>query len=231
VRYILVGWICLVLTLGASAEGVLESDILEFSRQFQVEWRLFGRPPVEVDVQLKSLQGKVPSLSWLKEFCTEIALDESLAFELLSGGCESRAHLIVDKLRKHGVNTSKLFAEGSFAASNELGSTTWAWHVAPLVFAFDEMDNRAKAYVVDPTFGRSPLTPAQWLARFQGPERAELLLEPIERYDLLSPAAETFDENMPHAEQCTRLWFEELKELKEARRARPGWFYPTWYRW
>lgn len=120
-------------------------------------------------------RGKVLTASEANAVAARISADPSFPSGYLIAGCESRAHLVCDRLRQEGIATAKVFVSSSalddtgpsFRAAGPLMGGEWSEHVAALVYVRDAQSGAVDLRVIDPGFSNTPLKVTEWLARLE----------------------------------------------------------------
>jgi hypothetical protein len=127
------------------------------------------------------LNGRLTTIGELKEMMAALYDESSIPFGYIIDGCYSRAHMMDESLRQHGINNAKMFCKGDLEASNDLMEARWWYHVAPLVFV-DMGDGKPVPKIVDPGFSREPLDPEQWVKTMNRGPNVEIDLVSAEQY-------------------------------------------------
>jgi hypothetical protein len=140
-----------------------------------------------VDVQFANidafakLNGRLATMGELREMMSSLYDESSIPYGYITDGCYSRAHMMDESFRQHGINNAKMFCKGDLEAKNDLMTARWWYHVAPLVFV-DGGDGKPVPKIIDPGFSREPMDPEQWvLAMNKGPS-VEIDLVSAEQY-------------------------------------------------
>ncbi len=160
--------------------------------------------------------GREPGLLEAQELFKKISARSDIAFAYSEDGCFARAHIIAAELFKQGFHTGKIWLAGDLKDPTRPGEE-WSFHVAPLIYVYDEESSSTIAYVIDPTLDpHNLLSIEQWLIKagihnqppiisYPIPEESEFFetivlafsshipLYPFE-YDSLVPLADTLRE-------------------------------------
>lgn len=140
-----------------------------------------------VDVQFANidafgkLNGRLATIGELKEMMASLYDESSIPYGYITDGCYSRAHMMDESFRQHGINNAKMFCKGDLEAKNDLMTARWWYHVAPLVFV-DMGDGKPVPKIIDPGFSREPMDPEQWVAAMNKGPSVEIDLVSAEQY-------------------------------------------------
>lgn len=153
----------------ASARRVFE-HLARSGGHAEVELRISTKPvpklpPRPPSVALPAEQ--TCSLQKAAEAFRVMAKQADIAFAYPVDGCYARAQLMVERLKKRGLEPRKVWAaangEELYARTKHhpRGYVTWGYHVAP-VLRVRAADGSQKWYVIDPSLLAEPATLAQW---------------------------------------------------------------------
>jgi hypothetical protein len=96
-----------------------------------------------------------------------MARQKDIAFRYVLDGCYARAHLMIQRMEKMGINASKAWSFPSAGSKLKTrsslakgGVVTWEYHVAPTINVM--VNGKATWMVIDPSMFKGPVTLAEW---------------------------------------------------------------------
>ncbi|MBI3930326.1 MAG: hypothetical protein HY319_32620 [Armatimonadetes bacterium] len=209
----------------------VQVDLQGFLRQLESQMGDVVVSYAEVDDNLSSLNGRVPTGPELVAMADTLQEQSGVPFEYIRDGCYARAHMMAESFRQHGINSAKIFVKGSLGCENKYQDVQWWYHVAPLVWIEDEATGRPVPRVIDPSFGEKPLEPAEWIRRFnQGGEIEVDIVSSPQYYPVgYGRRDRTLEAHLPDAVDVSQGYAEDLHGLKQRHGEQTGPFLePHW---
>jgi len=171
------------------------------------------------------LQGMIPTKSQLQAEFDKLGAREDIPFEYIVDGCYARAHLMSEEMTKDGINNAKIFCmledpygKDRLTASNKYMDAKWWYHVAPVVFAVDDVSKQVEPFVMDPSMAKSPMKPQEWIHAMWD-EKTKIKVDIVRdlQYGPLEADGpnSTFQESIPPAIETAAEYSKELAQIKE----------------
>ena len=171
------------------------------------------------------LQGMIPTKTQLQAEFDKLSARQDIPFEYIVDGCYARAHLMSEEMTKDGINNAKIFcmledAYGSdrLTASNKYMDAKWWYHVAPVVFAVDDVSKQVEPFVMDPSMAKTPLKPQDWIHAMWD-EKTKIKVDIVRdlQYGPLEADGpnSNFQESIPPAIETAAEYSKELAQIKE----------------
>lgn len=167
--------------------------------------------------KIVSQPGVASTLSDAQEIFRKISARTDLAFNYTDDGCYARAHIIAYELFKQGLRTGKIWLAGDLRDPTKPDSS-WAFHVAALIYVRNEDNASIEPYVIDPSLDpENLLSVEEWLAKNNLPNRPQLISFPIpEECEFFEPAVMAFSSHIPLYPFEYETWIPLAETLREA---------------
>lgn len=96
----------------------------------------------------------------------EVEAMKDIPHDFTSSGCEARAHIVAERLKKKGIPVRKIWAQGGNLSPYKGMDDFWSFHVASAVPVKTPGGN-VEWRVLDPSLANRAVDPKEWLRRFR----------------------------------------------------------------
>jgi hypothetical protein len=206
-------------------ETPTDTDINQTQYMKDLIGKLGSKARMQNVQDISKLNGRIPSLSELKDEFKQLASDPAVPFEYIVDGCYARAHHMCETMMKDNINCSKMFVMiedlyggGMLTAKNKFMNAEWWYHVAPISFAKDPKTEKVEGYIMDPSMADHPLKAEEWISMMRGKDLK--IKVDITRAPQFGPVEsdgenQTFEESLPATADTMKEYSIALKEIKD----------------
>jgi hypothetical protein len=209
----------------ASFEEPTNTDINQTQYVSDLLAKLGSGARLQNQHDISKLTGRIPSVAELNSEFKKLSGDKSIPFEYIVDGCYARAHLMCQTMMKDDINCGKMFVmvedpmgSDRLTAKNKFMNAEWWYHVAPLVFAKDDITNKIEGFIMDPSMANRPLKAEEWIGMMRA-KNVDIKVD-INRASQFGPIESdgenaTFEESLEPSKEVAKEYSVVLKEIKD----------------